>query len=151
MQSNSQGQFYFAAQHSGQHATASTPQAQSPAPPIQNLPSMSGPTRTTRRGGSNLKGIFAKDLKSLMYGFSDEPIPASDSVSVMEEILIEYLANVTTTALAPTKKTRLQIEDLRRVLTRPPDAKKLARMEELLFMQEDIKRARQQFEEEGAH
>jgi len=30
----------------------------------------------------------------LMYGFSDEPIPASDSVSVMEEILIEYLANV---------------------------------------------------------
>lgn len=98
-----------------------------------------------------MKGIFAKDLKSLMYGFSDEPIPASDSVSVMEEILIEYLANVTTTALAPTKKTRLQIEDLRRVLTRPPDAKKLARMEELLFMQEDIKRARQQFEEEGAH
>lgn len=51
------------------------------------------------------------------------------------------------TALAPTKKNRLQIEDLRRALSRPGDAKKLARMEELLFMQEDIKRARKQFEE----
>lgn len=51
------------------------------------------------------------------------------------------------TALAPGKKSRLSIEDLRRVLSRTADAKKLARMEELLFMQEDIKRARAQFEE----
>ena len=43
------------------------------------------------------------------------------------------------------KKGRLQIEDLRRALARDP--KKLARMEELLFMQEDIKRARKQFED----
>ena len=52
------------------------------------------------------------------------------------------------TALAPGKKARLSIEDIRRALSRPADAKKLARMEELLFMQEDIKRARAQFEEE---
>jgi transcription initiation factor TFIID subunit 13 len=32
-------------------------------------------------------------------------------------------------------------------LSRPADAKKLARMEELLFMQEDIKRARAQFDD----
>lgn len=51
------------------------------------------------------------------------------------------------TALSTTRKTRLQIEDLRRALSRPADAKKLARMEELLFMQEDIKRARKEFEE----
>ena len=51
------------------------------------------------------------------------------------------------TALAPGKKSRLSIEDLRHSLSRPADAKKLARMEELLFMQEDIKRARAQFEE----
>ena len=42
---------------------------------------------------------------------------------------------------------RLSIEDLRKALSRPADAKKLARMEELLFMQEDIKRARAQFED----
>jgi transcription initiation factor TFIID subunit 13 len=41
----------------------------------------------------------------------------------------------------------LSIEDLRRALSHPADAKKLARMEELLFMQEDIQRARAQFED----
>lgn len=49
------------------------------------------------------------------------------------------------------KKSRLSIEDLRRALSRLPDAKKLARMEELLFMQEDIKRARAQFDEPDMH
>lgn len=49
------------------------------------------------------------------------------------------------TAGSSSRKARLSIEDLRRALSRPADAKKLARMEELLFMQEDIKRARAQF------
>ncbi|OCB86729.1 hypothetical protein A7U60_g6188 [Sanghuangporus baumii] len=86
-------------------------------------------------------------LPKLMYGFGDDKQVAADTVAVMEEILIEYIVDVCQTALSPTKKNRLQIEDLRRALSRPADAKKLARMEELLFMQEDIKRARKQFEE----
>ena len=45
------------------------------------------------------------------------------------------------------RKTRLTVEDLRRVLSLSADSKKLARMEELLFMQEDIKRARAMFNE----
>ena len=97
-----------------------------------------------------------------MFGFGDDRNPSNDTVNVMEEILVEYIADVVSafslyllitktrvikcqTALAPTKKSRLSIEDFRRALSRPADAKKLARMEELLFMQEDIKRARAQF------
>jgi len=83
-----------------------------------------------------------------MYGFGDDMNPANDTVNVMEEILVEYLVDVCQMAGAPGRRTRLSIEDLRRVLSRPADAKKLARMEELLFMQEDIKRARAQFEDE---
>lgn len=49
-------------------------------------------------------------------------------------------------AAGPRGKGRLSIEDLRKTLSRPADAKKLARMEELLFAQEDIKRARSQFD-----
>ncbi len=45
-----------------------------------------------------------------------------------------------------TRKSTIKLDDLKRVLSRPADAKKLARMEELLFMQEDIKRARAQFD-----
>jgi transcription initiation factor TFIID subunit 13 len=99
-----------------------------------------------------------------MYGFGDDKNPANDTVNVMEDILIEYIIDVVSgfrtsppiicsgvrqcqSALAPTRKTRLSIEDIRRALDKPADSKKLARMEELLFMQEDIKRARAQFQE----
>ncbi|KAF6765227.1 transcription initiation factor IID, 18kD subunit-domain-containing protein, partial [Ephemerocybe angulata] len=108
---------------------------------------------TTHHGGgkgkrqSNMKGLFTKELKSLMYGFGDDRNPSNDTVSVMEEILIEYITDVCQVAGGGSKKSRLSIEDLRRALSRPADAKKLARLEELLFMQEDIKRARAQFEE----
>jgi len=81
-----------------------------------------------------------------MYGFGDDRNPANDTVNVMEEILIEYLIDVCQTARP--KGGRLTIDDLRRALSRPADAKKLARMEELLFMQEDIKRARAQFKDD---
>jgi transcription initiation factor TFIID subunit 13 len=91
--------------------------------------------------------LFSKELKSLMYGFGDDRNPANDTVNVMEEILVEYITDICSVAGAPTRKSRLAIEDLRRALSRPADAKKLARMEELLFMQEDIKRARAQFQE----
>jgi transcription initiation factor TFIID subunit 13 len=100
-----------------------------------------------------------------MYGFGDDRNPANDTVNVMEEILIEYITDVVrlflrgngfmisdtskcVSAGASSRKARLSIEDLRKALSRPADAKKLARMEELLFMQEDIKRARAQFDSE---
>ncbi|KAF7363480.1 hypothetical protein MSAN_01003900 [Mycena sanguinolenta] len=98
--------------------------------------------RGARKQQANVRGLFTKELKTLMYGFGDDRNPATDTVNVMEEILIEYITDVCQTAGTQSKRVRLSIEDLRRVLSRPPDAKKLARMEELLFMQEDIKRAR---------
>ncbi|GLB34928.1 putative transcription initiation factor IID, 18kD subunit [Lyophyllum shimeji] len=99
-----------------------------------------GATGRGPRKQSSVKGLFTKELKSLMYGFGDDRNPANDTVNVMEEILVEYITDVCLTAGASSRKTRLSIEDLRRALSRPADAKKLARMEELLFMQEDIKR-----------
>jgi len=100
----------------------------------------------------------------MMYAFGDAKEPANDTVEVMEEILMEYLVDVVSppesmdgthsevsqchTALVPTRKTRLQIEDLRRGLGRHADSKKLARLEELLFMQDDMRRARKLFSTE---
>ncbi|KZP19458.1 TFIID-18kDa-domain-containing protein [Athelia psychrophila] len=104
----------------------------------------SGGAATSRRKQVTHRGVFTKELKSLMYGFGDDRNPGNDTVNVMEEILIEFITDVCHTAAGPGKKVRLSLEDLRRALSRPADAKKLARMEELLFMQEDIKRARAQ-------
>ncbi|KAL0581711.1 hypothetical protein V5O48_000293 [Marasmius crinis-equi] len=150
-------------------APAATPTVASPAvatqaPRSTNLASYTPsyarePATSTSTGGggrsgkkqSNVKGLFNKELRNLMYGFGDDRNPANDTVNVMEEILVEYITDVCLAAAGgaggPSRKARLSIEDLRRVLSRPADAKKLARMEELLFMQEDIKRARAQFEE----
>ncbi|KAF8654165.1 hypothetical protein AX16_003694 [Volvariella volvacea WC 439] len=111
-----------------------------------SIPNVAAGGRGIRKQ-SNLKGLFTKELRSLMYGFGDDRNPANDTVNVMEEILIEFIVDVCQTAGASSRRSRLSIEDLRRALSRPADAKKLARMEELLFMQEDIKRARAQFEE----
>ncbi|KAF8522277.1 transcription initiation factor IID, 18kDa subunit, partial [Hysterangium stoloniferum] len=89
-----------------------------------------------------LKGTFNRECRSMLYAFGDVKEPAIDTVDVLEEILMEYLVDVCHTALAPSRKTRIQIEDLRRALGRHADGKKLARLEELLFMQDDIRRAR---------
>ncbi|KAJ7097899.1 transcription initiation factor IID, 18kD subunit-domain-containing protein [Mycena belliarum] len=113
--------------------------------------STGGATGRGTRKQPSVRGSFTKELKTLMYGFGDDRNPATDTVNVMEEILIEYITDVCQTAGAQTKRVRLSIEDLRRALSRPADAKKLARLEELLFMQEDIKRARAQFEESDIH
>ncbi|KAI0054103.1 TFIID-18kDa-domain-containing protein [Auriscalpium vulgare] len=136
-------------------ASASTPRptftAYTPVYPRETVAAAAtgGATGRAYRKQSNFKGLFTKELRSLMYGFGDDRNPANDTVNVMEEILVEYIADICQTALAPTKKSRLQIEDFRKVLSRPADAKKLARMEELLFMQEVIKRARSQFDDTG--
>ncbi|TDL24786.1 TFIID-18kDa-domain-containing protein [Rickenella mellea] len=129
------------------YSTAPAATFSSYTPTYPRDPPQSSTAGTTRgpRKQSNLKGLFAKELPKLMYGFGDDKQVSNDTVNVMEEILVEYIVDVCQTALSPTRKARLQIEDLRRALGRPADAKKLARMEELLFMQEDIKRARSQF------
>jgi len=123
--------------------------AYSPSYPKESVAAASSGGATGRgpRKQVNHKGLFSKELKNLMYGFGDNKNPGNDTVNVMEEILIEFIIDVCQTAGGPSKKTRLSVEDLRRALSRPADAKMLARMEELLFMQEDIKRARAQFEE----
>ncbi|THU89866.1 TFIID-18kDa-domain-containing protein [Dendrothele bispora CBS 962.96] len=136
-----------------QVATPATASTSTPAPLQRSTPSYTYTPSYTRDTGrstrkqSNLKGLFTKELRNLMYGFGDDRNPANDTVNVMEEILIEYITDVCATAGGPSRKSRLSIEDIRRALSRPADAKKLARMEELLFMQEDIKRARAQFDE----
>ncbi|KII88466.1 hypothetical protein PLICRDRAFT_140722 [Plicaturopsis crispa FD-325 SS-3] len=143
-------------------APAPTPVPQQQQPAMQTRFSAYNPAQTretvaaagtggaTGRGRkqANFKGLFNRELKSLMYGFGDDRNPANDTVNVMEEILVEFITDVCSTAGASTRKNRLSVDDLRRALSRPADAKKLARMEELLFMQEDIKRARAQFLEE---
>ncbi|CAE6500388.1 unnamed protein product [Rhizoctonia solani] len=127
------------------YASSSTPR---PAAPATSFVSAVGAAKQQNKKAPALKGTFTKDLvRPMMYAFGDHTNPAPDTVAVMEEILMEYMIDVCTTAMKKTKRTNIQIDGLREALSHPADVKKLARMEELLFMQEDIKRARAQFNE----
>ncbi|KAI9351868.1 transcription initiation factor IID, 18kD subunit-domain-containing protein [Pilaira anomala] len=91
------------------------------------------------------KGMFSKDLRLLMYGFGDVPTPASDSIAVMDDLVIDYITEMCQKAsgVADTRG-KVRVEDFQFVLRN--DAKKLARVEELLYMSEDIRRAKQSFD-----
>ncbi|BGP32427.1 hypothetical protein JCM10296v2_004208 [Rhodotorula toruloides] len=90
------------------------------------------------------KGLFAKDLAPMMYGFGDEN-PAPDSIAVMEELVIEHITDICMQAhLISTNRGKIKVDDFRFALRRDP--KKLARIDELLFMQEEIARARRGFD-----
>lgn len=73
----------------------------------------SGPSARSYKKQSNLKGLFTKErasqprvvvynswfnfyslVRNLMFGFGDDRNPSSDTVNVMEEILVEYIADV---------------------------------------------------------
>ncbi|KAL8293581.1 hypothetical protein RQP46_000282 [Phenoliferia psychrophenolica] len=99
------------------------------------------------------KGLFAKDLGPMMYGFGDDH-PSADTVTMMEELLIDHITEVCGQAQrVSTNRGKIKVDDFKFALRKDP--KKLARVDELLFMAEDIARARgkddlTQFAEEEA-
>ncbi|KAK4056652.1 hypothetical protein OIO90_002204 [Microbotryomycetes sp. JL221] len=81
-----------------------------------------------------------KRVPPIMYGFGDTD-PREDTVKVMEEILIEHITDVCHQAQrASSSRGKLKVDDFKFALRH--DDKKLARINELLFMNEVISRAR---------
>ncbi|PLW20293.1 hypothetical protein PCANC_10473 [Puccinia coronata f. sp. avenae] len=141
-------------------------------------------TQVRSRPRISKKGLFAKDLSSMMFGFGDTD-PQRDVVNLMEEIVIDHISDVLITAhKRSTNRGKLKVDDIKSALeestTRvhnPPGPqgptttttsttsttgrekipyapyplarrkvslaeKQLSRIEELLFMQDDLARAR---------
>ncbi|KAJ2160862.1 hypothetical protein GGF46_001919 [Coemansia sp. RSA 552] len=88
--------------------------------------------------------LFSRELATLMYGFGDVSQPRSDSVDVMEDILIDYI-NTTCVQAAKVagRRNKVTVDDFKFVLRKDP--KKLARVEELIAMNKEIETARSLF------
>ncbi|KAI8138114.1 transcription initiation factor IID, 18kD subunit-domain-containing protein [Fennellomyces sp. T-0311] len=113
---------------------------QKDAPPAKEPGTGPGRRKTVRRG------MFAKDLKLLMYGFGDVPNPASDSIAVMDDLVINYITEMCQEAAKVAEhRGKVRVEDFKYILRK--DRKKIGRVEELLYMSEDIRRAKQLFDE----
>lgn len=101
--------------------------------------------------------VFVKELRPMMYGFGDDPDPRADSVVLVEDLLLGYLDTLLQDcqAVAATRQNpsqgpaKVKLEDILYCLRH--DEKKTARVEEMLYQNENLKRARRilDFDEVG--
>ncbi|XP_021298928.1 transcription initiation factor TFIID subunit 13 [Herrania umbratica] len=91
------------------------------------------------------RGVFQKDLQHMMYGFGDDPNPLPETVSLVEDIVVEYVTDLAHKAQdIGSKRGKLSVEDFLYLIRK--DLPKLNRCTELLSMQEELKQARKAFE-----
>jgi len=109
-------------------------------------------TRPSPAGGTNAdnqtrKRLFAKELRNMMYGFGDDPQPYAESVELLEDLVVQYITDMTLKAgeVGSNKQGRIVVNDILYLLRHDP--RKYARVKELLSMNEELKRARKAFDE----
>ncbi|KAK8686504.1 hypothetical protein V6N13_125528 [Hibiscus sabdariffa] len=91
------------------------------------------------------RGVFQKDLQHMMYGFGDDANPLPETVTLVEDIVVEYVTDLAHKAQdIGTKRGKLSVEDFLYLIRK--DMPKLNRCTELLSMQEELKQARKAFE-----
>jgi len=91
------------------------------------------------------KRLFSKELRCMMFGFGDDQNPYTESVDLLEDLVIHYITEMTSAAMDVGKTGRVTAEDIMH-LTRN-DPKKFVRVNELLSMNEELKKARKAFDE----
>ncbi|CAH2011799.1 unnamed protein product [Acanthoscelides obtectus] len=91
------------------------------------------------------KRMFSKELRCMMYGFGDDQNPYTESVDIIEDLVIEFITEMTHKAMEIGRTGRVQVEDI--VFLVRKDPRKYARVKDLLTMNEELKRARKAFDE----
>ncbi|KAJ9070560.1 hypothetical protein DSO57_1006610 [Entomophthora muscae] len=103
----------------------------------------------TKTGTGSKKNFFAKEMPLLLYGFGDVEWPLPETCETMESILIDFITDVSFRAHGVATRSggrKVKIDDYKVVLGNDP--KKLARVEELLYMHEDIRQAKMLFDQD---
>ncbi|XP_045111541.1 transcription initiation factor TFIID subunit 13-like isoform X1 [Portunus trituberculatus] len=100
-------------------------------------------TITTGTGGR--KRLFSKELRCMMYGFGDDQNPYTESVDLLEDMVIEFITQMTQRAMEVGRSGRVQVEDVMYLVRK--DKRKYARVHDLLNMNEELKKARKAFDE----
>ncbi|CAO1417633.1 unnamed protein product [Diamesa hyperborea] len=102
-------------------------------------------TTEGHHGSSGRKRLFSKELRCMMYGFGDDQNPYTESVDLLEDLVIEFITETTHRAMEIGRTGRVQVEDI--VFLVRKDQRKYARVKDLLTMNEELKKARKAFDE----
>ena len=99
----------------------------------------------TADGQGKRKRLFSKELRCMMYGFGDDQNPYTESVDILEDLVIEFITEMTHKAMSVGRQGQVQVEDIVFLIRKDP--RKFARVKDLLTMNEELKRARKAFDE----
>ena len=94
---------------------------------------------------SRKKRLFAKELRCMMYGFGDDQNPYTETVDMLEDLVIHFIGDIALKALEVGRSGRVTVEDVMYLVRRDP--RKYSRVRDLLSMNEELKKARKAFDE----
>ena len=81
----------------------------------------------------------------MIYGFGDDQNPYTDSVDIPEDLVIDFITEMTHKVMSIGRQARVQAEDIVFLIRKDP--RKFARVKDLLTMNEELKCARKAFDE----
>lgn len=90
------------------------------------------------------KKHFHRELRYMMHGFGDDLNPYNETIDMVDDLVVEFITEMTVKAMDIGKKGKIHVEDIL-YLTRK-DPKKHARVQDLLLMNEELKKAKRIFE-----
>lgn len=83
----------------------------------------------------------------MMHGFGDDTNPYSETVDLMEELVIQFVTEMTLKAMEVGKSGRVHVNDIIFIIRK--DRKKYSRVNDLLTMKEQIDKARKAFSDDS--
>lgn len=92
--------------------------------------------------------LFHRELKYMMHGFGDDPNPYSETVELVEELVLQFVTEMTLKAMDVGKNGRVHVNDIIFIIRK--DRKKYSRIHDLLMMKEQIDKAKKAFSEDSS-
>lgn len=88
--------------------------------------------------------LYGKELRCMMYGFGDDRNPYTESVELLEDLVLKYINETTRKAMDVGRTGKITVDDIMYLIRR--DKKKCSRVKELLLMNEELKKSRKAFD-----
>lgn len=95
--------------------------------------------------GGTRRRLFMKELRCTLYGYGDDPNPYTETVEFLDDLVLEFITDMTKKAMEIGRSGRVQVEDIIFLVRKQP--KMYARVRDLLTMNEELKKARKAFDE----
>lgn len=118
----------------------------SPATTTSSSQQSSSPQAAEAMPPAKKRRLFHRELKYMMHGFGDDPNPYSETVDLVEELVVQFIIEMTQKAMEVGKSGRVHVNDVIFIIRK--DKRKYARVKDLLTMKEQIDKAKKAFAED---